>query len=91
MQERQEITQQEKIYKSIRKSNKKQIEEKIRKDHSIFDKENSCKEPMKKKNLNKKKLYSENIDQHNKESIIKNNYLSAVFLFNFECFGRKNL
>ncbi|XP_071553453.1 uncharacterized protein [Temnothorax nylanderi] len=44
LQEKNEITQQEKIYKSIKKSNKRQIEETIKKDRPIFDKEHSCNE-----------------------------------------------
>ncbi|XP_071653358.1 uncharacterized protein [Temnothorax longispinosus] len=44
LQEKNEITQQEKICKSIKKSNKNRIEETIKKDRPIFDKEHSCKE-----------------------------------------------
>lgn len=84
LQERQEITQQEKICKSIKKSNKRQIEEKIRKDCPIFDKENSCKQPAKKRNSNEDQLYSENMrDYHNKQTIMENSnmFSSQPYLF----------
>lgn len=59
LQEKQEISQQEKICKSIKQSNKRQIEEKIRKDHSIFDKENYNHKPAKKRKSNEKSTLRE--------------------------------
>lgn len=71
LQERQEILAQEKICKSIKQSNKRQIEEKIKKDCPIFDKENSCNKPAKKKKSNENQQYFENMSNYNKQVDIK--------------------
>lgn len=76
LQEKHEITQQEKICKSIKKSNKRQNEEKIRKDRPIFDKEHCCKEPVPKRNPNER-LNSENMRDHNNQAIIESSHKST--------------